>query len=65
MCNIGRPALCEPATVSNAAAVLRDGTTRLHQGGTPIHHHSGIAGFAEYAVLPAEALVRIDKDIPF
>ena len=65
MCITGRPALCEPATVSNAAAVLRDGTTRLHQNGVPIHHHSGIAGFAEYSVLPADALVRIDKDIPF
>ena len=65
MCSVGRPALCEPATVSNAAAVLRDGTTRLHKDGTRIHHHSGIAGFAEYAVLPMEALVRIDKDIPF
>lgn len=65
MCNVGRPALCEPATVSNAAAVLRDGTTRLHKDGKRIHHHSGIAGFAEYSVMPMEALVKIDKDIPF
>lgn len=65
MCSVGRPALCEPATLSNAAAVLRDGTTRLHKNGTRIHHHSGIAGFAEYTVLPVEALVKIDKDIPF
>mgnify|MGYP000076602878 FL=1 len=65
MCRVGRPALCEPATLSNAAAVLRDGTTRLHKDGIRIHHHSGVAGFAEYAVLPAEALVRIDKDISF
>lgn len=65
MCSVGRPALCEPATASNAAAVLRDGTTRLHKDGTRIHHHSGIAGFAEYAVIPTDALVKIDKDIPF
>jgi alcohol dehydrogenase len=65
MCNVGRPALCEPATVSNAAAVLRDGTTRLHKDGVRIHHHSGIAGFAEYAVISKDALVKIDKDIPF
>ncbi|MFD1156656.1 zinc-binding dehydrogenase [Roseovarius aestuarii] len=65
MCNVGRPALCEPATASNAAAVLRDGTTRLHKDSTRIHHHSGIAGFAEYSVMPMEALVKIDKDIPF
>lgn len=65
MCSVGRPALCEPATASNAAAVLRDGTTRLHKDGMRIHHHSGVAGFAEYAVMPMEALVKIDKDIPF
>ena len=65
MCTIGRPALCEPATASNAAALLRDGTTRLHKDGERIHHHSGVAGFAECAVLPAEALVKIDKEIPF
>ena len=65
MCENGRPALCEPATVTNAKAVLRDGTTRLKKDGEIIHHHSGVAGFAEYAVLPKEALVRIDKHIPF
>ena len=65
MCEHGRPALCEPATVTNAKAVLRDGTTRLKKDGEIIHHHSGVAGFAEYAVLPKEALVRIDKHIPF
>ena len=65
MCSVGRPALCEPATVANAKAVFKDGTTRLHQGSTRIHHHSGVAGFAEYSVLPEEALVKIDKSIPF
>lgn len=65
MCSVGRPALCEPATISNAAAVLRDGTTRLHKDGARIHHHSGVAGFAEYAVMHSEALVKIDKDIRF
>ncbi len=65
MCHVGRPALCEPATASNAAALLRDGTTRLHKDGARLHHHSGIAGFAEFTVLPAEALVKIDKDIAF
>ena len=65
MCSVGRPALCEPATIANANAVLRDGTTRLRQGSTWIHHHSGVAGFAEYSVIPEEALVKIDKSVPF
>ncbi|MEM7168580.1 MAG: zinc-dependent alcohol dehydrogenase family protein [Pseudomonadota bacterium] len=65
MCEVGRPALCEPATASNAAGTLRDGTTRLHKNGIRINHHSGVAGFAEYAVIPKEALVKIDKSIAF
>jgi len=65
MCREGRPALCEPATVANAAGTLRDGTTRLHRGEERIHHHSGVAAFAEYAVISKDALVKIDKAIPF
>ena len=65
MCSVGRPALSEPATIANANAVLKDGTTRLRQGSTRIHHHSGVAGFAEYSVIPEEALVKIDKSVPF
>ena len=65
MCSVGRPALCEPATIANANAVLKDGTTRLRQGSTRIHHHSGVAGFAEYSVIPEEALVKIDKSVLF
>ena len=65
MCSVGRPALCEPATIANANAVLKDGTTRLRQGSNRIHHHSGVAGFAEYSVIPEEALVKIDKSVPF
>ncbi len=65
MCSCGRPALCEPATVANAKAVLKDGTTRLSLNGSAIHHHSGVAGFAEYAVLPQEALVKVNKSLAF
>lgn len=65
MCREGRPALCALATVANAAGTLRDGTTRLHRDGQRIHHHSGVAAFAEYAVISKDALVKIDKAIPF
>ncbi len=64
MCREGRPALCEPATIANAAGTMRDGTTRLHRNGQRIHHHSGVAAFAEYAVISKDALVKIDKTIP-
>ena len=65
MCREGRPALCQPATIANAAGTMRDGTTRLHRNGTSINHHSGVAAFAEYAVISKDALVRINKSIPF
>jgi alcohol dehydrogenase len=37
----------------------------LHKNGQRIHHHSGVAGFAEYAVMSKDALIKIDKSIPF
>ena len=65
MCQEGRPALCLPATIANKAGTLIDGTTRLHNKGERIFHHSGVAAFSEYAVISQNALVKIDPSIPF
>ena len=65
MCRVGRPALCQPATLANKAGTLIDGTTRLHRKGQRIFHHSGVAAFSEYAVISQNALVKIDTSIPF
>jgi len=65
MCREGRPALCQPASVANSSGTLMDGTTRLHHNGSRIHHHSGVAAFAEYAVISQSALVKIDRSVPF
>lgn len=65
MCQTGRPALCVPATKANVAGTMLDGTTRLHRDGQRINHHSGIAGFADFAVISQNALVKIDTSIPF
>jgi len=65
MCREGRPALCIPATKANIAGTLTDGTTRLHSNGERIFHHSGVAAFAEYAVVSQNALVKIPTDVPF
>ena len=65
MCSEGRPALCQPAAAANQAGILMDGTTRLHRNGQLIHHHSGVAAFAEYAVISQDALVKIDPEILF
>jgi alcohol dehydrogenase len=65
MCLRGRPALCIPATRANLAGELLDGATRLHKDGETIRHHSGVAAFAEYAVVHQNALIKIDKELPF
>ena len=64
-CSGGRPALCEPGLAANTAGTLLAGSRRLHQGGTAIHHHLGVSGFAQYAVLSRQSLVRIDDTLPF
>lgn len=65
MCVVGRPALCLPASKANAEGVLLGGHTRIHQSGQRIFHHSGVAAFAEFAVISEHSLVKIEQDIPF
>ena len=62
MCREGRPALCIPATRANVDGTLFGGTIRLHKDGAKIFHHSGVAAFAEYAVVSSNAVIKIDKN---
>ena len=32
--------------------------------GTPVHHHLGVSGFADYAVVSRRSLVKIDPELP-
>ena len=64
-CGEGRPALCEPAAVSNGAGTLISGGMRLSRAGKPVYHHVGVSAFAEYAVVSRNSLVKIDKSLPF
>jgi alcohol dehydrogenase len=64
-CTVGRPALCEPAMVSNAAGTLLSGSRRLHRGGAVVHHHLGVSAFAEHATVARVSLVRVDPELPF
>ena len=64
-CTQGRPALCEPGAASNSAGTLLSGSRRLQRSdGTPVHHHLGVSGFADYAVVSRRSLVKIDPDLP-
>jgi Zn-dependent alcohol dehydrogenase len=65
-CLDGRAALCEPGASANAAGTLLGGGRRLHAPGIgALHHHLGVSGFAEAAVVSAHSAVRIDPELPY
>jgi len=61
-CLDGAWGLCETAPLFTGK--MLDGTTRLSQGGSPIHtlHYQG--SFAEYAIVPERFLVPVRHDAP-
>ncbi|GGA43813.1 alcohol dehydrogenase [Kroppenstedtia guangzhouensis] len=64
-CMEGRPALCEPGAQANNQGTLLGGKRRLSREGIHIHHHLGVSGFADYAVINKHSLIQVDPDIPF
>jgi NDMA-dependent alcohol dehydrogenase len=61
-CTNGRPVLCNGA--DTARWFMFDGSVRLHNGSTDIHHFARVACFSEYAVVPQSATVPVRKDMP-
>ena len=59
-CAEGRPALCEPGAAANTAGTLLSGSRRLDG----VHHHLGVSGFADHAVISARSAVKIDPSLP-
>jgi Zn-dependent alcohol dehydrogenase len=59
-CKAGRRHLCNLADDPTSRAM--DRTT---SGGTPVASFLGIGGFAEQVILADNAVIRIDKDMPF
>jgi alcohol dehydrogenase len=65
-CLDGRAALCEPGAAANAAGTLLGGTRRLRDAAAePLHHHLGVSGFAEAAVVNEHSAIRIDPELPY
>lgn len=64
-CADGRAALCTPGAKANNEGTLLSGGRRLRENGQDVHHHLGVSGFAEYAVVATESLVKIDKALDF
>jgi alcohol dehydrogenase len=63
-CMEGRPALCEPGAVANAAGTLLGGGRRLQLGGKTVNHHMGVSAFSEYATMSRRSVVKIDSSLP-
>ncbi|QIS21469.1 alcohol dehydrogenase catalytic domain-containing protein [Nocardia terpenica] len=55
---------CLPGSLANNAGELLAGGRRLLRGGTPVHHHLGVSGFATHAVVDRRSVVPVDDDVP-
>ena len=55
---------CTPGSASNNAGELLGGGHRLHRDGEDVHHHLGVSGFADHAVVDRRSVVPVDDDIP-
>jgi alcohol dehydrogenase len=65
-CAAGRPALCTPAAAANGAGTLLHGPPLLRdRASQAIHHHVGVSGFAQHAVVARESAVVVPRDVPF
>jgi alcohol dehydrogenase len=63
-CAAGRAALCEPGARANVAGTLLSGSIRLHaKADESLHHHLGVSGFAEYAVVSTASTVKIEAGL--
>lgn len=63
-CRSGGRRLCEPGNAANAAGTLMGGGIRLTRDGNPVHHHSGVSGFATHAVIHRSSVIPIPPDVP-
>jgi len=63
-CLEGRSYICDRAIAPRAAGQLLSGHHRLHFEGKPVHHHTGVSCYAEYAVVDRGSIVVIDKSLP-
>ncbi|MBT3245732.1 MAG: alcohol dehydrogenase catalytic domain-containing protein [Actinobacteria bacterium] len=63
-CNSGSPTFCSGVAVANGEGRTLSGGSRLHDGGTDIHHQLGVSAFSQYAVVDRGSTVVIDDDIP-
>jgi alcohol dehydrogenase len=64
-CVEGKSYLCARGTQANREGRLITGGPRLSLGGAALHHHMGLAAFAEYALVSEKSLVKIPPGLGF
>ncbi|HXZ53364.1 MAG TPA: alcohol dehydrogenase catalytic domain-containing protein [Burkholderiales bacterium] len=64
-CVEGKAYLCARGTQANREGRLISGGPRLALDGAPLHHHMGLAAFAEYALVSEKSLVKIPRELGF
>jgi len=62
-CRGGEPWLCEVGGAANGKGELLTGGTRLTHHGEKLHHHMGVAAFAEYTLVSAASAVKIPSGL--
>lgn len=63
-CVRGEPWLCSTAAATIFSGTMPDGTTRLSLRGRPVYHFFSQSSFAERAVVPEGAAVKVRADVP-
>lgn len=63
-CIAGKPYVCQNAATGMYGGGLFDGTTRLSLRGQPVYHFFKQSSFAERAVVPEGAAVRVPLEAP-
>jgi Zn-dependent alcohol dehydrogenase len=62
-CITGHPSLCDDAR-NWGSGLLPDGTSPLSRNGSLVYRGNGLGGFAEQAVVAANAVVKVADDVP-
>ncbi|MFQ5522046.1 MAG: alcohol dehydrogenase catalytic domain-containing protein [Acidimicrobiia bacterium] len=63
-CRAGEAWLCEEGGAANQRGELLTGGTRLTHRGEKIHHHMGVAAFAEYTLVAEPSVVKVPPGLP-
>lgn len=63
-CAEDKPYLCTASAPMMVNATMLDGSTRLSRNSEIVYQLCGIGGFAEAAIVPVGALVKVDPSVP-